>query len=259
MEQKTNMMNQEEDVIDLLELFYVLMTKLHLIILSGLVCALIGLLCTMYLIPAKYTSTTSVYIYNQKKDSLMSLGDLQMSSSLTKDYEVMIKGRNILESTIEQLNLDMTYKQMRDIVSVKVPSDTRIVEISVTTEDPYLSRDIADKIREISSKNISEITETDAVNLVEKADIPERKSSPSISKNTVMGGMVGVVLSCGVIVLLHLLNDTIKNQDDVEKYLGLSVLGTIPLDETMVSEGKKRQKAKKTSGRQQLPKRRKIS
>ena len=257
MEQNINYVYEDEMEIDLKELFFALLNKWYLICVSGVLCALIGLLAAMFLIPEKFESKTSIYIYNQQSDN-MTYNDLQTGSTLTKDYEILVKGRTVLENAIEKLDLEFTYEELNKMVTVTVPASTRIVEITVETTDPYLSRDIADAIREISSKNIAEVMGVDAVNVVETANLPEKKSSPSISKFTVLGGMAGGVLACGVVVLLFLLNDTIRTQDDVEKYLGLSTLGIIPMDDTLVADEKKRKKAQKSIKKQSVPKRSKV-
>lgn len=257
MEQKQTYLYEEEIEIDLKELFLVLLNKWHLILSSGLLCALIGLVCAMFVIPEKFESKTSIYIYNQQTENV-TYTDLQTGSTLTKDYEVLVKGRTVLESAVEKLGLDLTYEEINDMVSVNVPASTRIVEISVQTTDPYLSRDIADAVREISSKNIAEVMGVDAVNVVEKANLPEEKCSPSVTKFILIGGMLGVVLACGVAVVMFLLNDTIRTQDDVEKYLGLSTLGVIPMDETLVANEKKRKKVQKTNAKKPAIKRTKA-
>ena len=246
MEQNTNYVYEDEMEIDLKELFFALLNKWHLIVLSGFLCALIGLSAAMFVIPEKFESKTSIYIYNQQNEN-MTYNDLQTGSTLTKDYEVLVKGRTVLESAIEKLELDLTYEEINNMVTVSVPASTRIVEITVETTDPYLSRDIADAVREISSKSIAEVMGVDAVNVVETANLPEEKSSPSVTKFTLLGGMLGGVLACGVVVLLFLLNDTIRTQDDVEKYLGVCTLGVIPLNEEIASMDKKNKKDKKRS------------
>lgn len=257
MEQNTNYVYEDEMEIDLKELFFALLNKWHLIVLSGLLCALIGLAAAMFVIPEKFESKTSIYIYNQQSEN-MTYTDLQTGSTLTKDYEVLVKGRTVLESAIEKLDLGMTYEQINGMVTVTVPASTRIVEITVESTDPYLSRDIADAVREIASKNIAEVMGVDAVNVVETANLPEKKSSPSVTKFTLLGGMLGGVLACGVVVLLFLLNDTIRTQDDVEKYLGISTLGIIPMDDTLVADEKKRKKMQKAAKKKSVPKRTKA-
>ena len=252
MEQNVNYVHEDEMEIDLKELFFVLLSKWHLIILSGLMCALIGLLAAMFVMPEKFQSKTSIYIYDQQKES-MSYSDLQISTVLTKDYEVLIKGRAVLEEVIEELDLDCSYSALNSMVTVNVPDSTRIVEIIVETTDPYLSKDIADAVREVSSETIKSVMNVDAVNVVETANLPEAKSSPSISKFTVLGGMLGCVAAAGIIVLLFLTNDTIRSQEDVEKYLELGVLGTIPLAEDQKT-GEKKGKTRKPGKAKSVPK-----
>lgn len=256
MEQNVNYVYEDEMEIDLREIFFTLLNKWHIIFLSGLVCALIGLLAAMFMMPEKFQSKTSIYIYDQQKES-MSYTDLQISTVLTKDYEVLIKGRAVLETVIEELELDYSYGALNSMVRVNVPESTRIVEIIVETTDPYLSKDIADTVREVSSQTIKSVMNVDAVNVVEEANLPEGKSSPNISKYTMLGGMLGVVASVGIILLLFLTNDTIRSQEEVEKYLNLSVLGIIPYEEELKAEVRKKNKSKKTKKSKSVPRQRK--
>ena len=82
----------------------------------------------------------------------------------------------------------------------------------------------------------------DAVNVVDMANIPNEKSSPSLSKNGIIGGLLGVILATAIILIVYLTNDTVKTPEDVEKYLGLSVLGTIPYSSKMGNKSKKKKK-----------------
>lgn len=254
MEKNVNYVHEDEMEIDLREIFFTLLNKWHLIFLSGLMCALIGLLAAMFLMPEKFQSKTSIYIYDQQQKETMSYSDLQMSTVLTKDYEVLIKGRAVLEEVIEELDLNCSYGVLNSMVTVNVPDSTRIVEIIVETSDPYLSKDIADAVREISSETIKSVMNVDAVNVVESANLPEGKSSPSVSKYTMLGGMLGCVAAAGIILLLFLTNDTIRSQEDVEKYLELGVLGTIPLADGEKTEDKKKGKNPKQAKIKSVPK-----
>ena len=99
--------------------------------------------------------------------------------------------------------------------------------------------DIANQIREAAAVHIGNVMETEAVNVVETANLPTYKASPSVGKNTVMGGMVGVLIVAAVTIILYLTNDTVKTAEDVERYLGLSTLAVIPMNE---GSSKKRRK-----------------
>ncbi len=253
MEQNKEYKYKHDGEVDLKDLGFILIGKIHLIFLTALFCALIGTAFAMFMLPEKYESKTSIYIYNQENESI-TYSDLQTGTVLTKDYEVLVKGRAVLETVVKQLDLKLTYEQINSMVSVSVPTSTRIVEISVRTADPYLSKEIADTVREVSSKNIAEVMGVDAVNIVEQANLPEKKCSPSIKRHAMIGGMLGVAVASAIVVIMFLLNDTIRTQDDVENYLGLSVLGIIPLEQNL--EDSEKENERKTAKRKSIKRKR---
>ena len=168
----------------------------------------------------------------------------RQSTQLTKDYAELIQSRTVLEGVIAQLNLDMTYKEMLNKVSVETSSDSRIVSISVTDEDPYTASEIANAVRDMAAEHIQSVMDIEAVNVVDTANIPNEKASPSLAKNGVIGGLLGVIIAMAAVIIIYLTNDTIKVEEDVERYLGLSVLGSIPF-----SEKESRSKKKKSRKR----------
>lgn len=235
----------DEIEIDLLEVFGLILSKLWIIILSGITAALAFIVVTMLFITPQYESTTKMYVLSQQDNNTLTSSDMSTSLSLTKDYAELITSRTVTEGVIAQLNLDMTDKQLLQKISVGTSTDTRILSITVTDEDPYQACQIANAVRDVAANHIQNVMNIDAVNIVETANIPNEKASPSLSKNAVMGGLLGVILAAAIILLVYLTNDTIKSQEDVEKYLQLSVLGTIPLMEME----KKSRKQKKGKGR----------
>ena len=145
----------------------------------------------------------------------------------------MVKSRSVLEQVISVLNLDMSTQELSSSVTTENKTNTRILTISVSNEDPELVQEIANTLRETVSVKIREIMEIDAVNTIEEANLPSAPSSPNVMRNTMLGGILGVLI---------LFDDTIKTPDDVEHYLGLNVLTSIP-----VTEGE--EKGKKTKRR----------
>lgn len=242
-------MNQEVDeeiTIDLMALFRAVWKKLPIVILVGVVCAIAALIGTKFFVTPKYTSVTKAYILSKQNGNAgMTMSDLQMSSTLTKDYIELAKSRPVLENAIKELNLEMSVKELSETIIVDVPQDTRILQIAVENEDPQTAKDIADVVRESVRDQIQDIMDGEAVNTVEEANLPVYPSSPNVMKNTVLGGMLGVILVIGMIVLINVLDDTIKSQEEVEQYLGLNVLTLVPLKEG----ANKPKKARKSSGK----------
>ena len=236
--------NNDEIEIDLGEVFHLVISKLGVIILSGILLGVLSIIGTMLFITPKYESTTKIMVLNKQDNNTLTSADMQTSTQLTKDYAELIQSRTVLEGVIAQLNLDMTYKEMLNKVSVETSSDSRIVSICVTDEDPYTASEIANAVRDMAAEHIQSVMDIEAVNVVDTANIPNEKASPSLAKNGVIGGLLGVIIAMAAVIIIYLTNDTIKVEEDVERYLGLSVLGSIPF-----SEKESRSKKKKSRKR----------
>lgn len=240
-----NQQRDDEIEIDLREIFAVLISKMGIIILAGMICALVSLVGTKLFITPQYQSVTKMYVLSQANSETLTSSDMSLSSYLTKDYAELIKSRTVAENVIAQLGLELKPEELLEKVTVSTQTDTRIVTIIVEDEDPYMACELADMIREASSAQIMSVMNSEAVNVVDVANIPDEPSSPSIMKNTLIGGSLGVFLAVAIILIQYLVNDTIKSAEDVEKYLQLSTLGTIPMNRTEANKKKRKIKAGK--------------
>lgn len=247
--------DNRDDVIeiDLVELLGVILHNLWIIIVSGVIVAAVALLVSYFIITPKYESVTKIYVISKTNADTMTYSDLQAGSTLTKDYKELVKSRPVLEEVLAETGIDVELKDLEEQITVEVPTDTRIVSITVEDKDPYEARIIADSVRIAASKHIREVMDTEAVNVVEEASLPIEKSSPSILMNTAIGYAVGLFLAIAIVIINYIMDDTIKTPDDVEKFLGVSVLGSIPYSENDLSdkaemeryEKKKKQRKKK--------------
>lgn len=218
----------DDDVIDLVELFYVLWGHAWQIILCLIAGAAIAFAYTYFLVTPLYKATSSIYIVSASNNSVVNLTDLQIGAQLTADYQELMLSRPLLEDVIKNLDLDMSTSVLSSMISITNTSDTRILKITVTSPDPQASADIANELVNQACIYLPDIMETDEPNLVEEAIPPAYKASPSYAKNLVLGGLVGAVLCCGVLVLRYLMNDTFVTPDDVTRYLGVQPLAVIP-------------------------------
>ena len=244
---ETNQQNQDEIEIDLLELLRVLWSKIGYVILAALALGLLMVLVSKVFMKPQYESTTKMYVLSkQDSSSTVTSGDLQASSLLTKDYAELIQSRFVLEEVVQGMGLDLTYEQMKEKVSVTTPTDTRILAITVKDKDPVMAMKMANAIREAASVHIMNVMDIQAVNVAETANMPMKKASPSVLKNTFLGGVLGVFLIIAVVLVRYLMDDTIKTPEDVEKYLQLSTLAVIPLNEGEADGKKKKKKVKRS-------------
>lgn len=220
---------QEEDEIeiDLLELLRALKKRIWIILLAAVLGGGIAGSFSKFVLVPQFQSTAMVYILS-KETTLTSLADLQIGSQLTKDYKVIVVSRPVLEDVIDNLGLDLNYRELKKKLTIDNPSDTRILSITAQDPDPYLAKKIADAVADTSSSYIGDIMEMVPPKMIEDGEVPTKKSSPSNGKNAVLGALAAIVIVCGIIVLEVVMNDTIVTEDDVAKYLGLSVLSSVP-------------------------------
>lgn len=246
---ETNLQNEDEIEIDMGELLSYLAGKVGYIILSALVFAVLALAVTTFCMTPRYTSTTKMYVLNRQTNEGVTSSDLQSSTYLTKDYMEMIRSRTVIEAVIADLNLDRTYEEVLGQIDVSAASDTRVIAISVTDKDPYEARDIANAVRDAAAAHIQSVMNTEAVTVVDEANVPTKKSSPKTMKNVAIAGGAGLVLALVICVVLYLMNDKVTTAEDVERYLGLSVLASMPLEENEVRKKKARKKLEKKKRR----------
>lgn len=242
--------SEDEIEIDLREIFFALWKKLWMIILALIIGGgLTGFYSKVILIP-QYTSTTMMYILS-KETTLTSLADLQMGSQLTKDYKVLVTSRPVLQEVIDSLGLDMEYEELKKQVILDNPSDTRILSISIEDPSPAQAKAIVDAIAKTSSKYIGDIMEMTPPKIIEEGVIATKKSHPHVAKNGAIGGIAAAMLVSFLIILQVVLNDTIQTEEDVERYLQLSVLASVPEQEEDRSskQTKNKKKGKKKTGR----------
>ena len=211
--------DDDEVEIDLRELFYALKKHILIIFAALLAGAVIAGAATKIFITPVYSATSTMLVLT-KETTLSSLADLQIGSQLTKDYNILITSRTVL--------LDMDYKALKGCITVDNPTDTRILSITATSTDPEMAKKIADTLAKTSSDFIGDKMEVTPPKIIEEGEVPTVKTSPNTKKNVMVGALAGFVLSAGVIILLTLMDDTIKSEDDIEKYLGLTTLATIP-------------------------------
>lgn len=240
----------EEIELDFIDIFYLLKSRLWIILLSAMLLAATAGSISHYLLTPIYTSSTKLYILT-KSTSITSLADIQLGTQLTQDYMVLIKSRPVVTNVIDNLGLNMTYEQLSELIDVSNPSNTRILEIKADYPDATVAKQIVDEFAKVSVSQIATIMDTKEPTIVEEGYASTQPSSPNTVKNTVIGGIIGAFLAAGIIVLLHLMNDTIRDSEDIEKYLGLTTIGLIPVDNSAMRQtasGKKIKRAKAEKG-----------
>ena len=242
---KDNVQNDEVEI-DIGHILSILWEKILVIIATGIIVGLAGFLVSKFLITPKYESETKLYVLNRANDSATTLSDVQLSTQLTKDYQILVTSAPVMNQVMKELGLNMKASELASTISVDTPSDTRVLQITVTSDDPKRAKDIADKVAQVSSKKICDIMKIEQVNVIEEGSMSEEPAVDTVQKWTLIGLALGIVLSCAVIIIRSMLDDTVKTTEDVEKYFDLSTLAVIPISEEMDDGLGKNKKSRKT-------------
>ena len=259
MEKKRN--DNEEMEIDLLELLMVMKKHLAAILLAGIVGLVIMFAYTSFLATPLYSASSMMYVMPDNSNSMNSstLSDMQVGQQLTSDYSSMIKSRSFMEDVIKKLNLTIDYQQLLEKVEVTNPTSSRILQVTVNDPNPQTAADIANEMAAVAESKLKEITGMQAIKIYEEAAVPDRPSSPSLKKNCALGLLAGLILAMAVVTILYLLDDTIKTEDDIEKYLGMTTLAVLPYNgRKQQRQAQKHKKQRAKQGKQTSRKRKEI-
>lgn len=237
----------DEAEIDLVEIGWTLLDKLHYIVLSFLIGAVLFNAISYFCIEPTYKSTAKMYVVSASKNSVVDLDALNIGTSLTADYEQLMLSYPVLEQVINKLNLDMDSDTLAKMITLENPTDTRILNINVVSTDPKSARDIANTLMDVSVDYLPKTMSTNAPNVAQKAKLADHKDGPSYTKYTMIGALAGAFLYCMYLVVKYLMDDTIHTADDMEKYFDIVPLAVIPDVEELASE-KQQKKGKLEKG-----------
>ena len=232
MEEKT-INKSEEFEIDLSRLFGALVDRAWLIGIVAVACGVMIFLYTYFFVTPLYQSSAMFYVNNSsislgEASVSISSGDISASRGLVKSYIVIMNTRETLTDVIDYAGVDLTYGQVKSMISAEAVDNTEIFRVTVTGPDPQEAERIANAIAYILPKRISSIIEGTSAKIVDPAVVPSSTSSPSYTKNTMIGFLVGMVLAASLVILRELMDISIHSEDDISESCRYPVLASVP-------------------------------
>lgn len=227
--------SQNNDIfeIDLLHLIKLLLKRLWIIVLCAVLAGGIALSYAVFLVTPTYESTAKLYVNNSSfsfggASVSISSGELSAAKSLLETYIVILKTRTTLEKVIEDAELDYTYEELRSRVSASSVNNTEIFQITVEGPDPEENKLIIDTIVAVLPDIIASIIDGSSVRLVEQGVKATERSSPSYTKYTLIGAVIGTIISCGIIIVADLFDSSVRNEDYLKQKYNIPIFAVIP-------------------------------
>jgi capsular polysaccharide biosynthesis protein len=219
-----------EETISLKELFQTLRKRISMILSITFIAVLVSGVVSYFLITPTYQSSTQLLVNQSKSDqTAFQYNEIQTNLQLIKTYNVIIKSPAILDLVIKDLNLDMTAGQLNRKISVVNEKDSQVVNVSVTDANAETAAQIANSVANVFKEEIVKIMSVDNVTVLAKAEVGENQApiKPQPLLNIAIAMVVGLMAGVGIAFLLEFLDNTVKTEAEIEKLLGVPVLGVI--------------------------------
>lgn len=224
---------QMEEEIDLMEVMRVLLGRAWLILLAFVLGALLAGIGTKLFITPRYTASSTIYVFS-KSSSNTSAANIQLSNQLTTDFQIIATTRETINQVIDELGLEPSYyKQLVGSISVTNPEDSHMLTIRVQDPDPQRAAQVANALADVLREQIADVMNTDKPSTVSRAVVPESPSSPSMKRNVVLGGLALAALVVAVVLIRYFADDTISTEEDIRRYLNLTVLASVPFEKNI--------------------------
>lgn len=233
--------------IDLKEFLGIFWDKKILIIFLTIIFVAAGYSYTTFLVTPMYSASTTLVLVASSKDNTSDTGtetitatDVTLNSKLVSTYSELIKSNSVIRKVIENLGIITDENVLRKNIKVESVSSTELIKITVSSENPTYAEKIANEIAVVFTDTVSDIYNISNVTIVDKAEIPAQAFNINSVKNMAIFGLIGFVLSIVYILLINMLDNTVKSSEDIEKKLKLTVLASIPVYDIELEKGAKK-------------------
>ena len=222
--------NQEQEYgAVLIEVFLALKSKMVLILVAALAAGMLGWGVSGFLLTPRYEASVNMIVNTRTEvTGVITSDNISSAENLVDTYAIIIKSNKVLNKVIEQLHLDVTFEELYDAVSVSAINDTQVMKIAVEHEERARARQIVESIVQIAPDMVKDAVEAGSCKVVSDVHVEKDPVFPNVKMITVLAAAVGMMLTMCLVVLKELLNDFIVDDLDVERKIGLPVLGIIP-------------------------------
>jgi len=223
-----------EEKMELRQYWDVLRKRWMIVVALPLIAALTSGVISFFVIKPVYQASTALIVGEKASESaqatrqILDYDVLLANQQLAKTYATIAQSRTVKQNVIKDLNLPLTVEGLDSLVTINSVKATEILAIQVTNTDPELAALIANSMAHEFSKAVIEIKKVDSVSIVDIAQIPDAPIKPNKKLNVLIAFLVGLMASVGLVFLLEYMDNTVKTSSDVERILGIQVLGIIP-------------------------------
>ncbi|HBN85061.1 MAG TPA: hypothetical protein DDZ89_14600 [Clostridiales bacterium] len=219
-----------DEGININEIIYLIRIKWWIIAICFAVAVVGAAIYSFWIVDPVYSANALLFVGREsgENEGPMSIAQMQANERLVMDYREIIKSRSAAKDVVERLELDIRIESIQKRIDVQTVSNSRMFKLSFESTDPELAANIVNEMTQVIIIKAEEIVGVENVSIVDQADVPVDPIKPNKKTNVAVAGVLGLMLGVGIIFVIEFLDNTIKNADDVQKYLGLNIMGEIP-------------------------------
>lgn len=229
-----NTQNMNEEIeIDLLHLVKILWQRAWIIILCMILLGAMAFSYALFFVTPQYQAKAMMYVNNSSfsvgsTSFSITSSELSAAKSLLDVYVIILKSRTTMEQVLEETGLEYTFQEISAMVDATSVNSTEVFQIVATSSSPAEAELIVDTIVKILPDRIADIVDGSSVRLVDHAVLPTQRSSPSYTRFAMIGLVLGLILSCGVIIVIDLMDTTVRSEDYLYQKYNIPVLAVVP-------------------------------
>lgn len=207
-----------------------------LIMLILVIFTLVGYLYSYKYVVPKYQSSSTLLLIPNSVSETVTNSDLTLNSELITTYSNIAKNPKVLKQVISNLKLNLTEQQLLSKIEVSTVKNTYIIKIATKDASPTQAMNITKELANVFLNEIQEIYNLNNIGIVDEAKLPETPYNINHTKDMIMFFGMGIVISIVSVMLIYFLNNKIEKEEEIEKYLQIKTLGSVPINENKQAE-----------------------
>lgn len=235
--------------LDLKELIQIFWEKRIQILLITAIFIVLGIIYTVGLVKPKYQSKTSLLLAtnssSQSNANGITTNDLTLNSKLVSTYSDMVSGNKIIREVIKNLGMNLQEDDVKKSISVKARDNADMIDIIVKNDDPVVAQKIANETAKVFIENVKQYYKIENLYIYDEAEVENEPYNINHKKDVLIFAVIGIVIAFGYVLILNMLDTTIKSAQDIEKISGVTVLASIPIYDLAETKSKGRRGGKR--------------
>ena len=220
----------DEQALKINDLFNLFLKRWWVVLIAGVVMGMISYLYSVYLVDPMYTSKGTLYVVNNSENQLKTYTtyDYTLSVQLVNTYSEILKSDTFCQTISKRLNSKVSASQVKAMLKMSGVGETEILQVSAVSKNPELAREVVQEVLNNAPQEIMRVVKAGSVEIIDNAALPTTPTSPNVRNNTLLGFLIGIVLSAVGIYVLEMFDTTIKDEEELAVKYQLPVLGVIP-------------------------------